>query len=393
MIYPRRLQKEISKYLKDPEVIIITGMRRVGKTTLCQSIMDKIKSKNKIYLDLENPIQQKIFEENNYDNIINNLQEYGLDPNKPAYIFLDEIQTMPEIPKIIKYLFDHYHYKFILTGSSSYYLKNLFSESLSGRKFVFNLRPLDFEEFLIFKNIKSKIPLTWREKDKKKNLIRYNLLKPFYEEYLQYGGFPQVVLEKSREKKEKRLQDILKSYIEQDVRNLAKFKEIKNFRDLILLLTSRVGSKIDITRLSSELSVSRETIYSYLAFLENTFFIYLVGPYTKSKDKAVSKSHKVYFCDNGLLNIQKQISSGALLENAVFTCLLKYGEISYFQKFNGSEIDFISQNKIGLEVKNTGIIQDQKRLIKIADHIKIKESYVVSNNFSDADGLIIASDI
>ena len=148
MIYPRKIQKELNKCVSGPEIVVLTGMRRVGKTTIYQSLFDKLETENKAFFDLENPIVQKIFEEQNYDNIVINLKEYGIRPDKKAYIFLDEIQAMPEIVKVVKYLYDHFGFKFFLTGSSSYYLKNLFSESLAGRKFVFQLKPLDFDEFL-----------------------------------------------------------------------------------------------------------------------------------------------------------------------------------------------------------------------------------------------------
>lgn len=153
MIFPRKIQERLTKCIDEPEIVVLTGMRRVGKTTLYQSIFRSIESKNKAFFDLENPIVQKVFEEVDYNNIILNLKEYGILSKEKAYIFLDEIQAMPNIVKVVKYLYDHFGVKFFLTGSSSFYLKNLFPESLSGRKFVFNLYPLDFEEFLIFNGI------------------------------------------------------------------------------------------------------------------------------------------------------------------------------------------------------------------------------------------------
>lgn len=138
MIYTRKLYNKLAKFVSTPDIIVLTGMRRVGKTTLCRTIFDEIQSDNKVFLDLENPIVQKTFEEKNYDNILGNLKEFGIRGKEKAYVFLDEIQAMPEIPKVVKYLYDHYNLKFFLTVSSGYYLKNLFSESLAGRKFVLN---------------------------------------------------------------------------------------------------------------------------------------------------------------------------------------------------------------------------------------------------------------
>lgn len=93
MIYPRKIQKDLERCINIPEIVVLTGMRRVGKTTLYNAIFDRIENKNKVFLDLENPVVQKVFEETNYDNITFNLKEYGIQPDKKAYLFLDEIQV------------------------------------------------------------------------------------------------------------------------------------------------------------------------------------------------------------------------------------------------------------------------------------------------------------
>ncbi len=148
----RKIEKKVMSYMDNKEVIVLTGFRRVGKTALMQNIYDSLKTDNKIFLDLESPINQRIFSEQNYDNIVKSLNRFGLDFTKRAYVFLDEIQILKNTPSVVKYLYDHYNIKFCLTGSSSFYLKNYFNESMSGRKYVFELFPLDFEEFLQFKN-------------------------------------------------------------------------------------------------------------------------------------------------------------------------------------------------------------------------------------------------
>ena len=151
MTFQRKLFTILKKQIKSPEIIVLTGMRRVGKTTLYQALFAEIASSNKLFLDIENPLIKKIFEELDYNNIWKNLAKLGLNTNQKTYVFLDEIQAMPAIVKPIKYLYDHYNVKFFVTGSSSFYLKNLFPESLAGRKLIFELFPLDFSEFLTFK--------------------------------------------------------------------------------------------------------------------------------------------------------------------------------------------------------------------------------------------------
>jgi uncharacterized protein len=394
MLYKRKLFEKLIERINDKEIIVVTGMRRVGKTTIFRMIFDRIESKNKVFFDMENPLSQKIFEEEDYNNIWANLKSFGIDNKTRVFIFLDEIQAKPDIVKVVKYLYDHYDVKFFLTGSSSFYLKNLFPESLSGRKVIFELFPLDFEEFLLFKDYKKEFYEKFKEKEKNKNKVVYEKTKKIYEEYLEFGGFPQVVLAENIEKKKELLLDIFKSYFEKDVQGLADFKEINKFRDLLLLLLKRIGSKLDITKLSSELGVSRETIYSYISFLEKTYFISLISPLTKSIDREVSGTKKVYICDNGIGKHIGKCDDGGLLENAIFINIRKYGEVKYYEKRSGGEIDFILPEKnIAIEVKNKGDEKDYSKLKRIAESLKLKEFYIISKEFIDKKGFIIALDI
>ncbi len=393
MIYPRKIEKELKKQLDSKEVIILTGMRRTGKTVIMNSLFSAIQSKNKVFFDLENPLNRKIFEEENYDNIWKNLEKFNISAEEKAYIFLDEIQLLSEVPSAIKYLYDHYDIKFFLTGSSSYYLKNLFSESLAGRKIIFELFSLDFEEYLVFQEKSMEFFSDFGEKEERKNEISFALYEKYYDDYLEFGGFPKVVLEKDIEQKKKLLNDIFSSYFEQDVKSLADFKNINKLRDLIILLSARVGSKIEISKLSAELGVSRETIYSYLSFLENTYFIFLIKPFSRNTDREVSGARKVYFCDTGILNILGKVSSGAIFENAIFRSLRNYGKINYYQRRTGAEIDFVLDEKIGFEAKNQGGGFDVKKIVKLGKNVGLIDSYVISKKYSNDDGVILAMDI
>jgi predicted AAA+ superfamily ATPase len=391
--YPRKIENLILKELDNENIILITGMRQVGKTTLMKRIFDKIKSKNKIFIDLENPINQRIFEEENYDNIIYNLQLLGYKNDKKGYLFIDEIQILPNIVKPIKYLFDKYKIKFFLTGSSSFYLKNLFPESLSGRKIIYELFPLDFEEFLIFKEKEKIFYHDFSEKSIKKSKIIYEIYKNLYDEYIEFGGFPKVVLQDEKEFKIKIIEDIFKSYYEKDIRTLSDFRDLKKLRDLILLLTSRVGSKIEITKLASEIEVSRDTIYSYLTFLEMTYFIFLISPFTKSLNGEVRGAKKIYFCDNGILNYLGRVNKGILFENSVFLNLKKYGNINYYQKYKGGEIDFILNKKIAFESKLKCNFDDIKKLQKYSKSLNIDEFYIITKEYSEFENTILAIDL
>jgi uncharacterized protein len=394
MPFPRRIFTELTAMLPAREITVITGMRQVGKTTLCRMLFDSIESDNKVYLDIENPAEQDIFQEKDYNNIWANLRHYHITPDKEAFIFIDEVQAMPQIIKAIKYLFDHYKVKFVLTGSSSFYLKNLFPESLAGRKVIFELFPLDFEEFLLFKGIDRKTTPEFRAKEKNRIALAYEKMKKLYDEYVNFGGFPEVVIRSDENQKKMILNDIMKSYHEKEVGTLADFSNARAFRELMQLLLARAGGRLDISKLSSEVGISRTTIYSYLSFLEGTYFISLLPPFTRSVDREVSGTKKVYLCDNGLVANFARVDEGNLFENAVYHDLRKYGELRYYQKRSGAEIDFLlPDRKIALEVKRKGSESDRKKLTRTARSLGYEESYVISREFVKGEGFIAAADL
>ncbi len=140
--YKRTIFSELSDHLLKKQITIITGMRRTGKTTLLKQLLS-ISGKNNIYFDLDRFDHRDLFSEKNFDNIIQYLRSVGLKTDEKMFIGIDEIQILPQITSVLKYFYDNYNIKFIVTGSSSYYLKNLFTESLSGRKKVFILNTLN----------------------------------------------------------------------------------------------------------------------------------------------------------------------------------------------------------------------------------------------------------
>jgi predicted AAA+ superfamily ATPase len=394
MPFPRKLLPALRAQVGKKTIVVLTGMRQVGKTTLMRMLYNEIKSENKAFLDMENPIIRRAFDERDYDSIWENLRQYGVKkPAKaPAYVFLDELQSAPEAVRAIKYLFDHYNVQFFVTGSASFYLKGLFPESLAGRKVLFELYPLDFEEYLLFKGREKEFKKGFAEKQRAKNEVAFAKDIKHYEAYLDYGGFPKVVLAEGVQEKKQALDDIFTSYFEKDVKSLSDFKDSRRLQDFIILLLQRTGSRLNLSRISAETGINRETLYSYLAFLEATYFVHLVPPYSKSPDREVSGAKKVYACDTGILNRFAQVSSGAVLENSIFLSLAGRGGVKYYQRRSGQEIDFVlPEEGVALEVKETGTMADVQKLSHIAHKIGMKESYVVSKSFVPQNGFIMAT--
>lgn len=135
-------------------------------------------------------------------------------------------------------------------------------------------------------------------------------------------------------------------------------------------------------------------LFSYISFLQGTYFINLVSPFTRNVDREVSGTKKVYICDNGIISQFSRVDEGSLFENAVFHNIKRYEEVRYYQRRSGGEIDFILMNKlIGLEVKQTGIVRDYVKLKNLASSLKLQNYYVITRNFSDKNGFILSTDL
>lgn len=374
MFYPRKIFPILKKHLTEKQITVITGMRRTGKTTLLRQLLAESPLSNKLYLDLERLDNRELFLQKNYEVTLKALASRGLNPQEKMLVGLDEIQLVPEIPSVLKYLYDHHEIKFIVTGSSSYYLKNLFRESLAGRKKIFELYPLDFGEYLDFHSTPYlKEPFLRQAFD----ALEYERLRSFYEEYLRYGGFPEVVLATDFQVKRDLLADIISSYMSLDVKTLSDLRDEKNLYALVKALASRVGTRLDCSKLSRLIGLSRPTITSYLEFLEKTYVIARVPVFSHQADREIVKARKVYFCDNGLANLLADLGSGAQFENAVFNQLARKGELWYYAQKSGQEIDFIFEKEVALEVKETPTAFDLTSLQNLAQALGVKKCQLI----------------
>lgn len=378
MIFPRKIYKSLLEHAQTAQVTVLTGMRRTGKTTLIKQLLEDLPNKNSIYLDFQRLDIRELFEEKNYEAIRNNLISQNL-KQENMIVAIDEIQLVPDSPSVIKYLYDHYQIKFIVTGSSSYYLKNLFSESLSGRKKIFELFPLDFGEFLTFKNVSFKTN-DWTKL--KFDKLEHNRLSSYYGEFIRFGGFPQVVLSETENQKLDNLKDIFSSYISIDIRALADFSDERNLYNLAKLLASRVGSRVDYSKISRLSGLSRPTVTNYISFFEKTYLIKTIGVFTRNIDREIVKSRKLYFCDTGIANILADLNSGSQFENSLYNQLSRTNEIQYYSLKSGNEIDFVIDNQIAIEAKETPTVDDLSKLGLVSKVAKLSKMKLIGRNIS-----------
>lgn len=251
---------------------------------------------------------------------------------------------------------------------------------MAGRKVIFEIFPLNFREFLRFKNV-SEPSISEFEKISEISIPTFDRLKQYYNQFIEFGGMPRVVLEENEERKRVLLNEIYSSYISLDVETLSDFRSISDFRMLISLLASRIGGKLDITKLSQVSGLSRPTIYTYLGFLEQTYIIKLLEPFTDSIDVKTRLPKKVYFVDSGIANINADISEGQKFENVVCHQLGFYGNLTFFSS-DTSEIDFILNKEYAFEVKITPVDSYYKKLQENSKKLGIKNQYLIGKTYT-----------
>lgn len=345
------------KFFKSDEILLFTGSRQAGKTTILRQLQKKIAEKEKNifflnledleYLDLLNKTPKNIF------------KVFPINLKSRNYVFIDEVQYLKNPSNFLKYLFDEYKgkIKIIASGSSAFYLNKKFKDSLAGRKKIFYVPTLNFREFLRFKN----------ESDlEKKNFSGLSIseaekISVYYREFMVYGGYPLVVLADSEQAKEDALREIAFSYIKKDIYE-ANIRQEEVFYKLFKILASQIGGLINSSELSNTLGVSKTSVDNYLYVMRKSFHIALLAPFYKNTRKELTKMPKIYFNDLGLRNFfsndlrifEDRDDKGALLENAVFKQLYEFYErdqLKFWRTVSKNEVDFIVNEKEALEAK------------------------------------------
>ncbi len=362
--------------MESENIILLTGARQTGKTSMLYLLIrhllkSGVPPSGIFYFDLENIHDFNLINGlKDFNDFWSVLKDNGWAGQDRVYVFIDEIQHLDRPSSFLKYLYDHYkpRLKFIVTGSSSLEIKKKFTDRLTGRVFRFNVRPLDFQEFLQFrKEDELKKALEWanfrfwltgEEPEKAihdinpSHISRVNVL---LKEYLICGGYPGVSLKSNPLIMQKDLQEIYSLYIRRDIKDIGEIADIDGYNKLVTLLCLQTGGLIKEQELSVSSGLSRPTIKKYLFLLENTFVLGLLLPFYTNKRKEITKSPKVYFEDVGLRNAvinnfvppDRRSDGGAILENFVYTQLSRqkggYEGLRFWRSQSKKEVDFIWQ--------------------------------------------------
>lgn len=356
----REIEEKIFKFLQDREIIVIRGARQTGKSTLLKKIASFLEKKYSleqiIFIDLEDEIEQIKFEKNPLEYI-----EFYLRKNNKIFLLLDEIQYIKKAGKILKLLFDKYHQiKFIISGSSTLDINKL-GEYLVGRAIFFELYPFSFGEFLKAKNEKLFLEYSNKKINIFKPQVKISLfldkLNNYLKEYLTFGGYPRIVLEKNKEKKKILLKNLFSTYIEKDVIKLFGLKYKEKAVILLKYLSSIISNLINYNDLCQITNSHFQEIKELISIFENTYILKKIHPFHKNLVTELKKNPKIYFYDLGFRNILlerfefSEEEWGKILENYAFL-ILKDHPLSYWRTTAKAEVDFILKEKqIPFEIK------------------------------------------
>lgn len=390
----RDILKDLIEHLDKKQISLIIGPRQVGKTTLMTFLKDYLISKNEksIYLSLDFETDRKYF--NSQTSLIEKIKlEFG---DKKGFVFIDEIQRKENAGLFLKGIYDmDLPYKFIVSGSGSVELKEKVHESLAGRKMTFEIDPISFFEFFNFKT----------DYKYKNNLEDYFAVEKdksfsFLTEYLNFGGYPRVILAKTLEEKKRELDEIFRSYIEKDIAMLLRVEKTEAFSSLVKILASQVGGIVNYTEIANTLGISLPTVKNYIDYLEKTYIIKRIFPFFKNTRKEISKSPIVYFIDLGfrnyalgaLGNLTRPDDFGFLFQNLLFNTLFNHfkflsPKINFWRTTDKAEVDFVidyTEKIVPIEVKYKQFsdVVIQRSLRSFIEKYNPDKALIITKDFS-----------
>jgi len=392
----RNIFYDLKSHLSRKEITMIVGPRQCGKTTTMKRLVKDLKHSGKqtLFLNLDSEQDKRYLE--SQETLISKLKlEFGA---KKGYVFIDEIQRKAHAGLFLKGLYDmDLGYKFIVSGSGNVEIKEKISESLMGRKRLFKMLPVGFNEFVNFKTAykyEHRLADYFEiENDKVENLLL---------EYLNYGGYPRIVTSDSLQEKQLEMAEIYQSYINQDIINWLKVEKIESFENLIKICSYQIGNLIDYSALANNTNLSVKTVRNYIWYLRKTFILRKCSPFYTNKKTEIIKSPLFYFYDLGLRNyainrfaMVDELSNdiGFLFENFIFNLLnenIQYSnlKVNFWRSKSHAEVDFVidfGNRLVPIEVKfrhykKPSVGKSMRSFIK---KYRPERAYLVNRSFSE----------
>jgi hypothetical protein len=373
---------------------MLVGPRQAGKTTLIIGLINElgIKCKKSLYLNLDNEKEKRFFV--SQSSLIAKIKAvFG---EEKGYVFIDEIQRKEDAGIFIKGIYDmKLPYKFVITGSGSIELKEKIYESLAGRKRLFEIYPLSFEEFVNYKT-------GYEYEDRLQEYLNINEdeRKGLLEEYLKFGGYPKVVLSETFEEKNITISDIYKSFIEKDIQALLRVEKSDVFLDLLRVLASQNSRIINYTELSNTLKLSLPTLKKYLWYLQKTYILEKSSPFFRNVRKEITKSPIMYFVDFGFRNYalgslgNYEMEKGFVFQNFIYNSLrdlLIHHNIrkGFWRTKQGGEVDIVLDafpKPIPIEVKYSSLdkLTVSRSLRSFIEKYQPQKAYIVNLSLEES---------
>ncbi len=384
-ILRQKYMSRINELIDTREIIVLAGVRRSGKTTIMHQTIDELLSKvnknNICYINMD---------DSRFGTNLEKIYEVYLelaDPHDKVYFFIDEIRNVQLWEEWIKYRYDkNRNIKFIVSGSTSELLSREYSHLLSGRYFRINIMPLGFEEFLKFKNIEFSSEI---KRIKNKGAIKRSLI-----EYLEFGGFPEVVLEDRETVRKERLKTYFESILLKDVVLKNDVRNPDKIEDMAYYFLSNISSNYNYNRLAKTLNLSTLTAENYFSHLRDSFLIDSISIFSYKVKEQLQYPRKIYCVDNGIRNavsFRFRENIGQLYENTVFTELKRRGKnVYYWRDKNEREIDFVV--KEGLKIReaiqvcysieeSTTRKREVRALLLGMDELGLKEGLIITEDY------------
>jgi hypothetical protein len=378
----------LEKLLSTRQILALLGVRRAGKSTVAKQLMNylmaekKISPKNIIFLNLEDPFLYA--HKNDPVNLEKIYNEYEalIEPRGKVFVFLDEAQFFTGWQIFVKSRYERGNIKFVITGSNSKLLSAEMATVLSGRSITSQIYPFSFQEFLEIRGVdyNSKIALSSNES---------KIIKAF-NNFLEYGGFPEVILEKEELIKKEILINYYRSILFQDIIPRFEIKKTKEIENLLLYLFSNVGQSYSYSALGKIFGLQDKTIKEYLSFFNQAFLLHEVANFQYSLKKQENYPKKSYAIDTGFVKVisfQFSENYGWILENAVFNWLLSRGDKIYYYR-DKLECDFVVKRGIkiieAVQVTKVLDFKNEKReingLLEAMDKFNLKEGFILTEN-------------